>query len=162
MNQESPATNSNRRVRKRWIALGLIILAFASWKGLQPTYKGHGMQHWFDVYTRDGVQEDPNKPILPLSSAQKEALGAFQHFGTNGLVFLQRDLHDPRAWSFISQECSGPAKGGTQQDQFIGIVQALAPHSKEARDILEKIPETVKNYPYQKPALPTSEYANTD
>ena len=88
MNQASPATNRNRRVKKRWIILSLIILAFIFWKGLHPTYKGHGMQHWFDVYARDGVQEYANKPIPPLTSAQKEALEAYQHFGTNGLVYL--------------------------------------------------------------------------
>ena len=88
MHQESPASNSDGRVKKRWIALGLIILAFVFWKGMHPTYQGHGMQYWFDVYTKDGVQEHPHKPIPPLTSAQKEALDAFQHFGTDGLNYL--------------------------------------------------------------------------
>jgi len=88
MNQESPASISNGKVRKRWIALGLIILAFVFWRGMHPTYQGHGMQYWFETYTREGVHEFRVKSIPPLSAAQQEALEAFRYFGTDGLIYL--------------------------------------------------------------------------
>jgi len=91
-------------------------------------------------------------PLLPhlekVMEAPANSIKNSSHpFLTAALFVLKQDLHDSRAWSFIDQACAGSLQPNSDQDLFIGIVQALAPHCKEAQAILESNPEASKKLP---------------
>lgn len=53
----------------------------------RPTYKGHGIEWWFDQYA-DDFTFSVQRHYLPPTSRQEDALEAFRHFGKPGVEYL--------------------------------------------------------------------------